>query len=367
MKKLIVPVLLTAWLLTGCSGWASGEYSSVEPHPTQAQTPQETPESVKDYSQLCHALRGIIHSGSPTGKISVAGYNSAALEIDLPKAIDYVTTTDAIAAYAVDTVSYELGNMGSQRAVRISISYHPNRSDPRRIPSFQDLEQAGDLVCQALDHCDPGVAFLLESYEDTDFALLIQRYAEQYPQRVIEQPRVTANVYPQEGEQRVVELVFTYQTGRDSLRQMQEYVAPVFQASRLNVIAEETESLRFSRMYSFLAERNAIQPDTSITPAYSVLRYGVGDSKAFALVFAAMCRNADLQCLVVSGTKDGQSHFWNMICQDGVYYHVDILRNSQSQELIRYTDSEMAGYVWDFDDYPACTYTKTKNFQEEQK
>ena len=316
---------------------------------------------------MCAALKNMIHSNSLSGKISVGKYDSKALEKDLPRAIDHIMRTDAIAAYAVDSISYELGNMGSRRAVRVSIAYHPNRSDTRRMPSFQDMDQANELIYQALDNCDAGIVFQVESYGDTDFALLVQTYAEEYPQRVMEQPKVIAHIYPQAGEHRVVELVFTYQTNRESLRQMKEYVAPVFKASRLNVVGEETQSSRFSRMYSFLAERNAIQLDTSITPAYSLLRYGVGDSKSFALVFAAMCRNANLECLVVSGTKDGQSHFWNMICQDGVYYHVDILRNNPSQELVRYTDSEMTGYVWDFDDYPACDQPQPNNLQEEQK
>lgn len=367
MKRLIVLVLAFAWILTGCSGWATGEYVSVEPHPTHDQTSQETPESVTDYSALCGALQNMIRNNSVSGKISVGGYDSNSLEKDLPRAIDHIMHTDAIAAYAVDTISYELGNMGNQRAVRISITYHPNRADTRRMPSFQDMDQANELVYQALDNCNAGVVFQAENYGDTDFALLVQTYAEENPHRVMEQPQVTANIYPDQGEQRVVELVFTYQTNRESLRQMKEYVAPVFQASRLNVVGEETQSSQFSRMYSFLAERNAIQLDASITPAYSLLRYGVGDSKSFALVFAAMCRNADLDCLVVSGTKDGQPHFWNMICQDGVYYHVDILRNNPSQQLMRYTDSEMAGYVWDFDDYPVCNHPGTNNLQEEQK
>lgn len=365
MKRLIALALACAWLLTACSGWATGEYISVEPHPTHAQISQEAPESVKNYGALCAALKNMIHNNSISGKISVEEYDRAALEKDIPKAIDHIMSTDAIAAYAVESISYELGNMGNRRAVRISISYHPNRSDPRRMPSFQDMDQANELIYQALDNCDAGIAFQVESYTDTDFALLVESYAEEYPQRVMEQPKVIAHIYPEAGEHRVVELVFTYQTNRESLRQMKEYVAPVFQASRLNVAGEETQSSQFSRMYSFLAERNTIQLASSITPAYSLLRYGVGDSKSFALVFAAMCRNANLECRVVSGTKDGQSHFWNMICQDGVHYHVDLLRNNPSQDLIRYTDSEMAGYVWDFDDYPACNHPQANNLQEE--
>ncbi len=365
MKRLIVLVLVCAWILAGCSGWATGEYISVEPHPTDAQISQETPESVKDYSALCRALRNMIHNNDLSGRILVGSYDTAALEKDLPRAIDHIMHTDAIAAYAVDSISYELGNMGSRRAVRVSITYHPNRSDTQRMPYFQDLDEANEQVYQALNNCDTGVVFLVDNYGDTDFDLLVQTYAEENPHLVMEQPKVTASIYPGTGPQRVVELVFTYQTSRNSLRQMQEYVTPVFQASKLNVVGEETQSSQFSRMYSFLAERNAIQLRTSITPAYSLLRYGVGDSKSFALVFAAMCRNANLECIVVSGTKDGQSYFWNMICQDGMYYHVDILRNNPSQDLIRYTDSEMAGYVWDFDDYPACNQSKINNLQEE--
>ncbi len=351
-------------MLTGCNGWGDGSYSSVQPHPTDDLVQHDTVVSVKDYQALYNALRDMVHSVTLSDKIVVADYEGE-LEDDLYRAINHIMNSDAITAYAVEEISCELGDMGSRKAVLINIAYHQNRTDILKIPQAGDMTQARQLIYQALDNCNAGIVFQVDNYFEVDFALMVQSYAEENPHLVMEQPHVTANIYPETGSQRVVELVFTYQTNRDNLRQMREYVAPVFEASRLNAIGEKEENLRFSRMYSFLAERNGIKSDASITPAYSLLRYGIGDSKSFALVFAAMCRNSQLECLVVSGTKDGNPYFWNMICQDGVYYHVDILREPESQELIRYTDEEMIGYVWDFDDYPACVTIETVSSQEE--
>ena len=76
-------------------------------------------------------------------------------------------------------------------------------------------------------------------------------------------------------------------------------------------------------------------------------------SRAFATVFAAMCRQAGLECLTVSGTRNGEAWNWNLICEEGKYYHVDLLASSEAGELIRLTDQEMEGYVWDYSAYPA--------------
>ena len=99
--------------------------------------------------------------------------------------------------------------------------------------------------------------------------------------------------------------------------------------------------------------------DPSITPAYSLLRYGVGDSRAFATVYAAMCRRVGLECQVVAGTKAGEPWFWNIVCDDGLHFHVDLLRGNYRGML----DGEMGGYVWDYSGYPACDQTpdRTEN------
>ncbi len=350
MKRVILLALVLAWLFTGCGALLDGSYVSVQPHPTQSQAVAETGIVVTNSTTVYTALVDLVHRNVKSGRLSASGYDGEKLRYDLETAIRWVMRTDAVAAYAVESIRYEIGT----RTVTVDITYRQGRADLDQIRKVDGMEQAKSHIHDALDRCDASLVLQVDNYLDTDFALLVHTYALENPHKVMEQPRVTVNTYPEQGKERVVELVFTYQNNRDDLRAMQGYVAPVFQASRLNVIGEESESVRFALMYSFLAERNAISVGTSITPAYSLLRYGVGDSRAFALVFAAMCRNAQLECLVVTGTWEGQPHFWNMICQDGKYYHVDILRDIASQTLPRYTDQEMVDYVWDYEKYPAC-------------
>ena len=156
------------------------------------------------------------------------------------------------------------------------------------------------------------------------------------------------------GESRVVELIFSYQTSRDALRRMQAQVKPVFESAVLYVSGDGDEYQKFSQLYAFLMERFDYKQETSIRPAYCLLRHGIGDSRAFAQVYAALCRDAGLTCMSVTGTRDGEPWTWNIIRDGEKFYHVDLLRCSADGKYREQTDEEMEGYVWDYSEYPAC-------------
>jgi len=117
-------------------------------------------------------------------------------------------------------------------------------------------------------------------------------------------------------ENKDMELTFTYQTSRDALRQMQSQVKPVFDAASLYVSGDGEDRQKLSQLYAFLMERFDYKIETSITPAYSLLRHGVGDSRAFATVYAAMCRLAGLECMTVTGTHAGDPWTWNIVLDE---------------------------------------------------
>ena len=99
-------------------------------------------------------------------------------------------------------------------------------------------------------------------------------------------------------------------------------------------------------------ERFDYKIETSITPVYSLLRYGVGDSKAIAMVYSIMCQNAELPCQVVSGTKNGEAYYWNLIHFEDTDCHVDLLACSEAGEFSVMYPENMPGYVWDYSVYP---------------
>lgn len=349
--KMVALILVCCLSLSGCANMFDGSYTSVKPHKQQTGSSGSQTVSVSNYVQLYAALAGLIESGTNTSVLSVGNYNQEKVVSDMKRAVKDVMSRNPIAAYAVEDVDYELGKSAGQPALAVKISYIHDRTEILKIKQVTDNAQAITAIAGALNQCEVGIVLEIEDYQDTDFVQAVESYAMEHPEKVMEMPQVTVNTYPESGNHRVVALRFTYQTSRDSLKNMQEQVRPVFTSAALYVSGDAQVREKYSQLYSFLMERYDYQYDTSITPTYSLLRHGVGDSRAFAVVYAAMCRQAELECMVVSGTKAGESHYWNIVCDNGLYFHVDLLGGSYQQR----TDEEMSGYVWDYSAYPTCT------------
>lgn len=356
MKKhsILILVLTLAILFSGCDAWFVGSYYSVNPHQEFREDAAQESVEITSTTQLQRVLTELVADGRETGVIYVTEIDDESLKPALTLAIRNVRQYDPIGAFAVDDIDYEIGTSTGRTAIAVNISYSRSRSEILRIKTAKDMDAVMTQIAEALDDCDASVVVKVDAYEDMDFTQRVQDYVDTNPATCMEMPMVSASVYPESGDVRVIELTFTYQTSRDALRSMQTYVYPVFRAADLNVSGEEEESVKFSRMYAFLMERNDYQLMTSITPAYSLLRHGVGDSKAFATVYAAMCRSSGLECQVISGTRAGEPWTWNLICQDGRYYHVDLMRSNDAGELLLWTQEDMGEYVWDYSAYPVA-------------
>jgi flagellar basal body-associated protein FliL len=355
MRKILVVLLVMAVLaLSGCVSWMDGSYVSVTPY--EGPSPQEDQKmlSASDYLQLRNVMVEMVESGRESGLISVSGMEQNLITHYMNQVITHVTRENPIGAYAVDQISYELGTTSGQNALAVSITYNHNRAEIRRIKECDSMEAVSKQIALALNNCEAGVVLLINSYRETDFTQNVRDYADDYPEFVMELPQVTVNMYPEKGSVRLVELQFTYQTSRESLRDMQNRVKPLFDSARLYVSGDASETEKYAQLYAFLMERATYEIQTSITPSYSLLHHGVGDSRAFAVVYAAMCRWAGLDCMVVSGTVDGEPRFWNIICCDGANYHLDLLRCNEQGQINICADDQMQGYVWDYSAYPAC-------------
>lgn len=346
----LAAALILCMLLCGCDLWMDGAYSSVTPHQEQNARPEQEIWEVKDYDQLQQALIDLIADGVEETTLSIPDLTQAQLDEYMQRATAYIKEYDAIGAYAMNRIEYDLGTSAGKPAVALEITYSRTPSQIKRIQRSENMDEATEAITVALKEFSTDVVILVSNYEDTDLSQMIEDYSNSHPDLIMEIPQVTAAVYPDNGSERIIELTFTYMSSRDALRSMQENVEPVFTSAELYVSGDAANTEKYSQLYSFLMERYDYKIQTSITPAYSLLRHGVGDSKAFANVYAAMCRRAGLDCRVISGTREGEAWYWNIIVEEGVYYHLDLL-NSSSFRLR--TDSQMRGYVWDYSAYPA--------------
>lgn len=355
MKRFAAGMLAVLCLfLSGCSTWMDGSYVSITPHMKQNTSAEPGISSVADYDELVSALSGMVEYGTEDDVFFVVNYNQDRIAGDMLQAEYEIKNRNPIGAYAVEGISYEIGVNGGQSAIAVSIEYRRSRAEILRIQTVRDIDSASKAISAALNKFSTDLVLAVENYQSTDFEQLVYDYADENPDLVMEVPQVIVTMYPEQGETRVVEMKFTYQTSRKDLRNMQSQVQPVFDSAALYVSGDASAHEKYNQLYVFLMERYDYKLQTSITPAYSLLRHGVGDCKAFAVVFGAMCRQAGLECLTVSGTREGEPWFWNIVQDDGLYYHVDLLRCADEGAFRELSDGEMEGYVWDYSAYPTC-------------
>ena len=338
-------------LLCGCDLWMDGDYSSVKPHYQQVYQSNQDQTEVDSYLGLRDALVDMVEIGQNSGVVYVNGVDQQLLDGYMVQAIRYLTEAHAIGSYAVQEVKYEIGTSSGRSAVSMEINYLHSRMELLQIMQVDRMLDAAPVITAALDACEPGVVLKVTTYEETDIVQLVQDYVDNNPQICMEMPQVGVNIYPERGLERVVELTFTYQTSRDTLRQMQETVQTVFNSAELYVKGSASDLQKYELLYTFLMERNDCVVQTSITPSYSLIHYGTGDSKAFANVYAAMCRQTGLDCQTVSGTKDGRMWHWNVVKLDGDYYYIDLLQCLDSGGFALHPRSSMGRYVWDYSAY----------------
>lgn len=351
-KQIILLAMLLSLVLSGCS-WLDGSYVSVTPHKEQSVGTRNDNLTASNHEELIAVLESVIAKGTESCVINALNYDSHLLTLNMENAAQRVQKIYPVGAYAVESLDYEIGTNSGKTAIAVEITYRHNRTELRQIQTASDLEAARDLLGQALENYDSMLVMQIDQYEQTDFFQMVQDHAMENPQSVMETPMVAWEVFGI-GNARLVELTFTYQTSRGALRNMQTQVQPVFDSAVLYVSGEGAQNQKYAQLYAFLMERFQYVLETSITPAYSLLRHGVGDSRAFATVYAAMCRAAGMECLVVTGTRDGEPWTWNIVQQGNNYYHVDLLRCDELDSFLAREDHEMHGYVWDYSAYPVC-------------
>lgn len=353
MKKLTVILLAFGLCLSmcGCSFWMDGSYHSVTPHPPEMVDVKQDTVTIDSVEQLLAALTQQIEQGSASTVIYCREADETQLSHAMAAAVQTLSETNAIFAYAVDDIWYEIGQRNNQMAISVQVTYLHGKQEIQKIRQAADMQEATQLIAQALEACEAGSVLRVNKYSDLDIAQFVQDYVDRNPQSCMEMPQVTVMLYPETGEDRVLELTFTYQTSRDALRNMQEIVQPVFSSAKNYVNADADRMEQYFQLYSFLMGRDTYVVQTSLTPAYSLLHHGVGDSKAFAVVYAAMCRQLELDCQVVAGTRDGEPWYWNVVKSGGEYCHLDLLWCSENGGFQVRTNEEMNSYVWDYSAY----------------
>ena len=335
--------------LCGCDMWMKGSYANVSPHKMSDSAGSDERIEVSSYETLYDALCTVVENGTVSATVYYPNENAVTVQNFMETAVKRIRTANPMGSYAVEKITYEVGTKGGVQAIALQVSYNRSFSDIRYMYRVAEMQEGVDLVYEALAKCRPSATFYVDNYSQLDFDQLIKNYVDDNPDVCMEMPQVTVTNYPEEGEQRIIEVLFAYQNSRDDLRAMQQTVAAAFDSAMLYVTEDAQTEEKCEQLYRYLVFHYDPEGlNTSITPAYSLLHYNIGDSKAFATVYGAMCNKAGVECFVVVGTKDGRSYYWNAVKAGDSYLFVDFLQCARQGEFAMRTKEQMKNYVWDY-------------------
>ena len=354
MRKMMCAVMAALMLLsTGCSSMLNRDYSSVTVH---SATPTAEGDAntmrVQNYQELVNALIYLISQGEESGSIRYSGE-----EADFKKLMDEacleVKQEDPLGAYAVDYIKYSVISIVGSYEADVQITYRRTREQVASIVDATGAAAIRSELSRALSSFDTEVVLRI-SYFEEDEAYIQQLVRQAYlsnPATALDFPDAQVAMYPESGQQRIVEVTLTYHQSLQTLESWRNSLSR--EAERIcQPLTELTIKEKVDGITGTLQSMGAYSAQGGST-AYDALLGGGGDSQGVALAFSLLCRQVGITCSVVDGQKNGQSHFWNVVQTASGYRHVDLSRAGSVTYNVDQTMTQQ-GYVWDTQQVPAC-------------
>jgi hypothetical protein len=352
MVALALAVLLTA---SGCASMLERDYLSVTSYePVSGSSDSASALRVESYQELVNAVVYLVSRGQEHGVLTLYNYTQD-VEADLTRACLEVVQEDPLGAYAVDYIKHDYTLIVSYYEVNIDITY---RRTPEQVASIVSVTGSSairrELSNTLADFSTQAVLRVSYFTEDEDYILELVRQAYyDTPTAALGMPEVAVSLYPDAGQQRIVEIDLTYPAAADTLRRRSQELKEL----TLDELPQPTTA---RSLYQFLDGSVTMEEETGHSSAYDALIDGVADSEGAALAYQLLCDRAGVECTVVRGTLDGAPHFWNIVTEEDSR-HVDL-----SAGLFSLTDEELtaqAPYDWDRAEYPACIFAGQEEIQ----
>ena len=362
MKRLIALLLCLAGLsLCACSSIYEKEYTVVESYVPTAPQMQLTGDkvTVRSYTALRQALQNMVLAGQSTGSIVFDQDYMGEAAQDLSNACWQVRTENALCAYCVDNIAYELSTVLTNDEAQINIIYGDTGcsvEDIVRMPYATALDTA---LYSALEGGRSQLVMLISysTYSAASMEAALSRLYRENPLTAPVEPRFSVSVYSGTGMQKLYDVSIDYRMNEGMRLARMELLSGLkpFGASVLRM----TEREKLRQVIEYLSARVSLEGSGSV---YDALIPGSTDSEGLALAVVALCRQLDIECQAVFGQKNWQDHWWNIVELDGLRCHLDMCEylGEGLGGAALYDDQYFWGsYRWDTSSYPACTGSMT--------
>ena len=353
--KIIALTTALALTLSGCSALLERDYSQVTPHNT-APTTDGDPSILRadSYQELVNALIYLVGTGAETGTIRLY-LDADQVESGLEAACLEVVQEDPLGAYAVEYIKYSVNSVVTYFEAQVELTYRRTREQVASIVQATGVTAIRSELSAVLSTFQPECVLRISYFDEDETFIrdLAQQAYYSIPTAALGMPDIQVSIYPDQGRQRIVEIVLTYSQETAELeRQKAELERWTEQLSEPLAYLEGDEQI--AGAIRAILDTGVYDPEGGST-AYALLRDGLADSEGLALALSALLQRLEVSCLMAQGTVDGQEHFWLVVQTEGGWRHLDLSAPEEGGPL--YTDRQLLdlGYAWKSDNLPACT------------
>lgn len=347
-------------LLAGCGNLFDREYLSVTDYEIPVQEPPKEGAgvTVRNEDELRTALVALLNGRATEGHIVFDPAYEGDISADLSNVCWKVRTQDALFAYCVANISYDLTKLVNHSEARFTIRYTEAGQDRDSIVRLQLTNALEDELYSALQRGDSRLVVLIgrSTLSEEDVAGIVSRVYRENPRLQPREPRVTVNMLSGTGLQRLYEVNFSYGVSQEELaerRALLQETVPFGDPARLS----RDPALRALQACEYLVGACRYNENGS-GDIYSALILGEANTEGIALAYVELCRQVEVPCQIVYGQRNWRSRCWNIIQIDGEYYHVDVaacMESGPEQGFLLRDETMWTLYRWDISSYPPCS------------
>lgn len=380
ITALLLALCMTASLLSGCTALLERDYIVEEPH-SNPDVDGDTAvgmQELSDYTTLRNAVQRLIENHTEAQTVRLVDY-AGNVDSDVQHVVQEAMATP-IGAFAVTNIAYNTSRILSYYEIRFDVTYRRTAQELAEIQLVDDEVDLRGLLYTKMSGFSPSIVFRVPDYAEDryDFDYFVHAVYYENPQLAYGLESVETKVYPESGVDRIVELTVNYMQPSTALSAksttatdeakiiLDSYDGSGLTANRLQYFYDVlSTSVTFdAETAQQQNESEKILPKTDAFTVYGALIKKSAVSEGYALAFKQMCDMADIECMVISGKRDGMTHMWNMVLNHGKWSHVDCSADLGTEDgelaytIFGRTDDEMRDrYVWDSTVYPAADST----------
>lgn len=361
MKKFTALILFAAVALSlcGCGSIFDKEYVAVYDYtPPTAEPGDDDKINVSDFEGLKQAILELVSAGQSEGTIRFdPGYKGESIE-DMASACWQIRSQNALCAYCVDNIAYELKKIVNYTEADVYISYASGGRKAEDVVKLEFSTDIKDHIKEAYSEGKTKLAVLVERspYSSEAMVILAEKVYREDPGCAPVNPKVTVNLFSGNGYQRLYEFNINYAMSNEDFKNRKALITKLDPFSGSDV-ESMSEGERAYLACTYLAEHSSYDKNNRQSSIYSALISGSADSEGLAFAYVELCRRLGLESIAVYGQYEWEDYCWNIVKIDGEYYHVDTA-NCVSKGLegcFMLSDESMwADHRWDLSSYPQC-------------